>query len=121
MSLALVSDNPLRSRARWDQVNHGLLMWFPALALLDADLLAQRHQIEIHPLAVSTSSEKIKGGLCCTCLEIGDKKQEACKRRITTPLPPSAAPFLMALFAPQTHKKNPSHAFLPIFSDPDEP
>jgi hypothetical protein len=96
-------------------------MWFPALALLDADLLAQRHQIEIHPLAVSTSSEKIKGGLCCTCLEIGDKKQEACKRRITTPLPPSAAPFLMALFAPQTHKKNPSHAFLPIFSDPDEP
>ncbi|WP_220201685.1 hypothetical protein [Reticulibacter mediterranei] len=35
----------------------GILLFF---APLDADLLAQRHQIEIHPPAVSTPSEKIE-------------------------------------------------------------
>ncbi|WP_220209427.1 hypothetical protein [Reticulibacter mediterranei] len=34
----------------------GLLFFAP----LDGSLLAQRHQIEIHPPAVSTASEKIK-------------------------------------------------------------
>jgi hypothetical protein len=53
--------HPPRESSEQDWIDYGLLMWLRLFAPLDAGLLVQRYQIEIHPPAVSTSSQKIEG------------------------------------------------------------